>query len=277
MRKKFILITGCSSGIGYSTSKYLKQNNFNVIVSCRKIKDVNKLSEDFEYSIQLDLGSTRSIKSACSLIKKIIKKQNLYGIFCNSGYGLYGALEDLNRNQIRQQFEINLFGHIELINYLIPIMRLKNEGRIIFNSSVLGLVSLPYTSAYNATKFAMEAFAKSLRIELSNTNIKVSLIEPGPIESSFNINALKYLKKINYNKSFHKDKYNKMIKLLTIGKSKYTLPAKSVAIKVYKALISKNPKTQYYVTFPTYVMAYASILPNFLFEKLVRYINKQRI
>ena len=155
-------------------------------------------------------------------------------------------------------------------------MRKQNKGRIIFYSSVLGLGSLPYCSAYNATKFAMEAFASSLRLELINTNIKVTLIEPGPIESNFNINVLKHLKKIDINNSPHKNKYYKFMKYFKREKNKFTLPALSVAKKVYLALKSNNPKSQYYVTLPTYILAYARLLPNPIFEKFLKLISQQR-
>ena len=213
---KYVIITGCSTGIGYETAKYLKEKNFKVIVSCRKNKDVKRLSKEFDYSIQLDTSSSSSIKKAFILIQKIVKNDLVYGIFCNAGYGQFGAVEDLTRALICEQFETNLFGHIELINLFIPFMRKQNEGRIIFNSSVLGLVSFPFSSAYNATKFAMEAFARSLRLELKKTNIKVSLIEPGPIEANFNINALKNLKRVKINNSVYKNKYYKMMKFFLL-------------------------------------------------------------
>ena len=272
----YILITGCSTGIGYETAKFLKEKKYNIIASCRKKIDVKKLSKEFEHIIHLDVSSSKSIKQAFFSIKKIIKKNNIYAIFCNAGYGQWGAVEDLTTHLIKKQFETNIFGHIELINLFIPYMRKKNEGRIIFNSSVLGLVSLPYCSAYNATKFAMEAFASSLRQELINTNIKVSLIEPGPILSNFNVNVLKNFKKINIKNSFHKNKYNKFIKYFNRENNKFTLPALSVAKKVYLALKSNNPKSQYYVTLPTYILAYARLLPNPIFERFLKLINKQR-
>ena len=156
------------------------------------------------------------------------------------------------------------------------MMRQQNEGRIIFNSSVLGLVSLPFSSAYNATKFAMEAFARSLRLELIRTNIKVSLIEPGPIEADFNINALKNLKRLKIEKSVYKRKYYKMMKYLENGSDFFTLPALSVAKKVLIILKSKNPKAQYYVTLPTYVLSYLRILPNPIFENFLNFLNNQR-
>ena len=266
---KYVIITGCSTGIGFATAKYLKEKKYKVIVSCRKNKDVKILSKEFNYSIQLDTSSSNSIKKAYILIKKIVKKNIIYGIFCNAGYGQYGAVEDLSRDLISEQFETNIFGHIELVNLFIPLMRKQNEGRIIFNSSVLGLVSLPFSSAYNATKFAMEAFGRSLRLELKRTNIKVSLIEPGPIEANFNVNAIKNLKRINIDKSVYRKKYYKIMKYLDEGSNFFTLPAISVAKKVHIALKSKNPKAQYYVTLPTYMMSYLRILPNPIFENFL--------
>ena len=275
-KKKFIIITGCSTGIGYETAKYLKEKKFKVIVTCRNNKDVKRLSKEFDYSIQLDTSFSNSIKKSFILIQKIVKNDSVYGIFCNAGYGQFGAVEDLTRALISEQFETNLFGHIELINLFIPLMRKQNEGRIIFNSSVLGLVSLPFTSAYNATKFAMEAFAISLRLELINTNIKVSLIEPGPIEANFNINALKNLKRLKINSSVYKKRYYKTMKYLKDGRNYFTLPALSVAKKVHSALKSKKPKTQYFVTLPTYVMSYLRILPNPIFENFLYLVDKER-
>ena len=277
MRKiKYVIITGCSTGIGYKTAKYLKEKKFKVIVSCRKNKDVKRLSKEFDYSIQLDISSSISVKKAFILIKKIVKNDSVYGIFCNAGYGQFGAVEDLTRALICKQFETNIFGHIEIINLFIPLMRKQNEGRIIFNSSVLGLVSLPFSSAYNATKFAMEAFARSLRLELKNTNIKVSLIEPGPIESNFNNNVLKNLKLLKINNSVYKKRYFTMMKYLNDERNFFTLPALSVAKKVHTALKSKKPKTQYFVTLPTYVMSYLRVLPNPIFEIFLDLLDNQR-
>ena len=120
----------------------------------------------------------------------------------------------------------------------------------------------------------MEAFASSLRLELMNTNIKVSLIEPGPIESNFNINVLKHLNKINFANSFHKKKYHRFLRYFNRGKNKFTLPSSSVAKKVYTILKSNNPKLQYYVTFPTYILSYSRILPNPIFEKFLKLLDK---
>ena len=107
----------------------MKEKKFKIIVSCRNNKDVKRLSREFDYSIQLDTSSSNSIKKAFILIQKIVRNDLVYGIFCNAGYGQYGAVEDLTRDLIREQFETNLFGHIELVNLFIPLMRKQNEGK----------------------------------------------------------------------------------------------------------------------------------------------------
>ena len=124
-KKKYVLITGCSTGIGYETAKYLKQKKFNIIASSRKKNDVKRLSKEFDHSIYLDVASSASIKKSYFNIKKIIKNNSIYGIFCNAGYGQWGAVEDLTVSLIKKQFDTNIFGHIELINLFIPYMRKK--------------------------------------------------------------------------------------------------------------------------------------------------------
>jgi short-subunit dehydrogenase len=152
-------------------------------------------------------------------------------------------------------------------------MRHENEGRIIFNSSVLGLIALPYRGAYNASKYAIEGFADTLRLELADTDIKISLIEPGPIESDFRKNSLTMLKEnINTESSVHRDKYRKVLKRLETEGAvvPFTLPPEAVLKKVEHALESNKPKAHYYVTFPTYLFGYLKrLLPASLLDKLL--------
>ena len=143
---KTILITGCSSGIGYSTALELKNRGHQVIATARKSKDVARLKEEGFTAIQLDLADTYSIKQA------VIDTLELTGgrcdaLFNNGAFGQPGAVEDLSRDVLRFQFETNLFGTHELTNLLIPIMRKQGHGRIIYNSSILGLVAMRYRGA----------------------------------------------------------------------------------------------------------------------------------
>jgi NAD(P)-dependent dehydrogenase (short-subunit alcohol dehydrogenase family) len=270
---KTILITGCSSGIGYSTALELKNRGHQVIATARKSKDVARLKEEGFTAIQLDLADTYSIKQA------VIDTLELTGgrcdaLFNNGAFGQPGAVEDLSRDVLRFQFETNLFGTHELTNLLIPIMRKQGHGRIIYNSSILGLVAMRYRGAYNASKFALEGLADTLRLELFGTNIHISLIEPGPILSEFRINSYAlYKKNIDPVSSFHNDAYEAMeTRLQKEGAAvAFTLPAKAVVDKVIHALESKKPKMRYYVTFPTYLFAVLKrILPMCWMDALLR-------
>jgi len=274
MTKKSVLITGCSSGIGYEVAHGLKKRGYSVFATARKADDVARLQKEGLESFILDLNDSKSIHTA---VESVLNKTNgrLYGLFNNAAYGLPGAVEDISRAALREQFETNLFGTHELTCKILPIMREQGEGRIIQNSSVLGFVALSYRGAYNASKFALEGLTDTLTLELANTNIKISLIEPGPITSKFRANAyLMYKKHINAEQSFHKDNYLKMEqRLLKQGNvAPFTLPPEAVLKKVIHALESKNPKTRYYVTFPTYLFGY---LKRILSDKMMNRILKR--
>jgi short-subunit dehydrogenase len=270
---KTILITGCSSGIGYSTAIELKNRGHKVIASARKEEDVTRLQQDGFIAVQLDLADSVSIQQA---VKKTLAlaDNKIDVLFNNSGFGQPGAVEDLSREVLRFQFETNVFGTHELTNLLIPVMRNQGHGRIIYNSSVLGLVAMTYRGAYNASKYALEALADTLRLELHGSNISVSLIEPGPILSNFRQNSFTlYKKNIATADSFHKATYASMEERLQKAgaAAPFTLPAKAVADKVVHAVESTSPKIRYYVTFPTYLFAFLKrILPASWLDNLLR-------
>ena len=257
MSKKTILITGCSSGIGRHCIDYLANRGHNVIASARNPDDVTKLQAQGYQAIQLDLDDDQSIEQALTQTLKL-SQGRIDALFNNGAYGQPGAVEDLSREALRAQFETNLFGTIALTNRVIPIMRQQQFGRIIQNSSVLGLVTLPFRGAYNASKFALEGISDTLRQELQGSGIDVCLIEPGPIESRFRANAFRmYQKYINSEHSYFVEHYRRTEKRLTKQGPAvpFTLPPEAVCAKVAHALESKKPKTRYYVTFPTYLFA----------------------
>jgi short-subunit dehydrogenase len=266
---KAVLITGCSTGIGLCVGKGLKKRGYRVFATARNPKDVENLKNEGLESFVLDLNDSNSIRET---LDKILEQTGgkLFGLFNNAGFGQPGAVEDLTRQALREQFETNVFGLVELTNLVLPIMRKQGSGRIIQNSSVLGFVVMPFRGAYSASKFALEGISDALRIELAGTNIYVSLVEPGPIESKFRDNAYKkFRENIDTDKSSHKDRYQAMISRLTNDTPSYpfTLPPEAVLKKVIDALENPKPKARYYVTFPTYLFAYLKrILPQFLMD-----------
>lgn len=254
MRK--VLITGCSSGIGYCVAKGLRERGYQVFASARKPEDVEKLENEGFKALLLDLADATSVQDAvCELMLRT--NSELYAVFHNGAYGQAGALEDLSREALEKQFATNVFGWHQLTTLLIPLFRQRNEGRIIYNSSLLGYVALPYRGAYNASKYAIEGIADTLRLELANTDIKVSLIEPGPIESRFRANALKALKEqVSIEQSAHRLSYEGTIRRLEKESPAvpFTLPPEAVLTKVIHALESPNPKVRYRVTLPAHLL-----------------------
>ncbi|MCE5182571.1 MAG: SDR family oxidoreductase [Betaproteobacteria bacterium] len=272
MSLKTILITGCSSGIGHCVATGLAKRGYRVFASARMAEDVRLLQAEGLESVQLDLADSASI---CRAVNEVLARSGgrLDGLFNNGAYGQPGAVEDLRREVLREQFETNLFGTIELTNLIIPVMRAQGHGRIVMNSSVLGLVALPYRGAYIASKYALEGIADTLRLELRGSGIHVSLIEPGPIESRFRANSFAaYRRNIDMTHSVHCDKYMMMERRLAKQGAtvSFTLPPEAVLAKVVHALESTNPKVRYHVTVPTHLFAFLKrILPGRWMDKLL--------
>lgn len=273
MTAKTVLITGCSSGIGHVTAIELKKRGHKVIASARKAQDVKRLRQEGFDAVQIDLADSDSIQKGFHQALEMANNR-IDALFNNSGFGQPGAVEDLPRNSLRAQFETNVFGAQELTNLVIPLMRKQGYGRIIYNSSILGFVAMPYRGAYNASKYALEGIADTMRLELYGSNIAVSLIEPGPILSNFRQNSFAlYKQNIAIESSVHKDKYLAMEERLTKEGAAvpFTLPAQAVADKVVHAIESNCPKIRYYVTFPTYLFAILKrILPAGWLDALLR-------
>jgi len=254
---KNILITGCSTGIGYCAAVSLHQKGYQVLAGVRNISDAQKLQQQGITCIELDLADSQSIVQAFNFACEHFENQ-IDVLFNNAAFGQPGAVEDLSRATLRDQFETNVFGTQELTNLVINRMRQQGHGRIAYNSSVLGIISLAYRGAYNASKYALEGLADTLRLELRDTNIYISLIEPGPIESQFRANAFaKYQQNIDKTQSAHRLTYEAMERRLTkVGPAApFTLPADAVVDKLLHVIESKRPKIRYYVTFPTYLFA----------------------
>ena len=267
-----ILITGCSSGIGYTCAHGLQKRGYNVFATCRKEADVERLKAEGLNAFRLDLCDTKSMHDALSwMLSQTDGRIDI--LFNNGAYGQPGAVEDVSREVLREQFETNVFGTQELSNLVLPYMRKQGGGRIVYNSSILGFVAMSYRGAYNASKFAIEGLADTMRLELYGSGIDVILIEPGPIRSDFRKNALaKFLVNIDYEHSAHKEIYAKTLERLNAsGDAPFTLGAEAVLAVLVKAIVAKKPKARYAVTFPTKLFAFLKrMLPTTLMDIIVR-------
>lgn len=273
MSQKSILITGCSSGIGYTCAHGFSKLGYNVFATCRKESDVVRLKAEGLNAFKLDLGDSQSLHVTLEwMLSQTGGRIDV--LFSNAAYGQPGAVEDLKREVLREQFETNVFGTQELTNLVIPHMRAQKSGRIIYNSSILGFVAMSYRGAYNASKFAIEGLADTLRLELYGSGIEVVLIEPGPIRSAFRQNALaKFLQHIDQEHSAHQAIYAKTLKRLeSSGDAPFTLGAEAVLEVLVKAIETKNPKARYGVTFPTKLFA---VLKRIFSTKMMDYVARK--
>lgn len=206
--KKIAVVTGSSSGIGYTTSLLLARNGFYTYATMRNIqkgKELKKITKTEKLPLEileLDVNKETSVKN---VIKRILKKNKKIDVLVNNaGYGLFGALEDMPLTEIKRQYETNLFGTIRTIKEVLPSMRKQRKGIIVNISSIAGIVGIPAESIYASSKFAVEGLSESLSYELEEFGIKVILIEPGVINTNFVPNI-----KIQYNLTAKQKKFIK--------------------------------------------------------------------
>jgi NAD(P)-dependent dehydrogenase (short-subunit alcohol dehydrogenase family) len=258
VRQKSILITGCSSGIGYDAAHGLAARGWQVFATCRKKEDCVRLRAEGLESFVLDYADEASISAALAQVLAATGG-TLDALFNNGAFALPGAAEDLPRAGLREVFETNVFGWHDLTQKVIPVMRTQGAGRIVNCSSVLGLVCAPWRSAYNASKFAIEGLSDTLRLEMRGTGIEIVLIEPGPVTSKIRQNAtIAFEKWIDWENSARADAYRTtLLKRLydKSGKDRFELPASAVTQKLAHALECRHPRARYFVTTPTYIMA----------------------
>ena len=270
-----ILITGCSSGIGLQTALTLKENNYKVYASARKQKDVDMLKDLGFETFKIDVRNKEEISFA---LNKILENDlKLDAIFNNAGYGQPGAVEDLSVEVLKKQFDTNFFGLHEVTIQAMKIFRTQGFGKIIQHSSVLGIISLKYRGAYNASKYAIEGINDTLRQEVIGSNIFISTINTGPVTSKFRENALKkFNKNITIKGSFFEETYKKELKArleTTEDKAPFNLPASSVAKTVLKIMQKSKPKPRYYVTTATHILGFLKrVLSTSLMDKLLNKI-----
>lgn len=258
-----ILITGCSSGIGHHAAHALQAKGWRVFATCRQDADVARLQSEGLESLRLDYEDPASIESAFG---EVMTRTGgtLDALFNNGAYAIPALIEDLPVDALRQNFEANLFGWHDLTQRVLPVMRNqgpKGQGRIVHCSSVMGFITTKFRGSYAATKHALEAMAMTSRLELRDTDIHVSLIQPGPIATDFRLNSRKNFDHwIDWQASPQRHRYEKLVsRLYATDKSPdpFELQCDAVTAKLERALHDKRPKARYPVTKVTTVSALA--------------------
>jgi NAD(P)-dependent dehydrogenase (short-subunit alcohol dehydrogenase family) len=266
-----ILITGCSSGIGWHCALGIKARGWRVFATARQPHDLARLEAEGVEALFLDYADAGSV-TAC--VREVASRTGgkLDALFNNGAYGQPGAVEDLTREVLEAQFAANFFGWHQLTRECLPLMRANGHGRIVQCSSVLGLVALKWRGAYNASKFAIEALSDTLRLELRGSRIFVSLIEPGPIASKFVETALRnFEQNIDETNSHYQEAYARQrARMGRGGSARFKLGPEAVLEKLIHAVESERPRARYHVTTPTRYMAVARrVLPQRILDHVL--------
>lgn len=259
--QKNILITGCSSGIGLISALDLHQRGYRVIAGCRRPDDLTRLNTLGLTGLLIDMDDPTSVEQAIESVKTLTGGK-LYALFNNAGYGQYGPLTTISRQQMERQFSTNFFGVHQLTLGLLPLLHANGHARILNTSSVMGFIATPGRGAYAASKYALEAWTDTLRMELSDSSISVSLLEPGPITTTFSSNV-------------QQGDHANPVENPGIA-ARFALPPQALLPKIRHALESRYPLRRYPVTLVTYAMAIAKrLLPSCLMDSILNNRSKK--
>lgn len=261
---KSILITGCSSGIGYDAAKTLHARGWQVFASCRQQKDCDRLRAEGLNAPLIDYQRPDTIKSGLAEVLEATGG-TLDALYNNGAQALPGLVEDIPTDGLRLIFEANFFGYHSLTTAVIPIMRRQGHGRIINCSSVLGFMHMSWRGAYVASKFALEGLTHTLRAEMQGSGIHVITLQPGPITTKIRHNSIPLFEKwVNRTEAFRAADYERNLDVL-YGKrppSRFELPPSGATKVLLRALEAPRPRACYRVTLPTHLIALLTrILP----------------
>lgn len=269
-----VLLTGASSGIGWITSIYLASRGYRVYAVARRLEKLEPLKKYGIRPLFMDLCDENSIQA---VVERIIEEEGKIDILINNaGYGVYGAIEDVDLMEAKKQFEVNLFAQARLTQLILPYMRAQRKGKIINISSVAGKMTLPLGAWYHASKHALEAYSDALRMEVQAFAIDVIIIEPGAIKTPWGLIVGKNLQGLAQD-SAYQEMTEKQAKFLLkhYTNNPFLSAPKCVAECIYQAIVANKPKTRYLVGFASKTISLIkSILPDRVFDIMVKHVMK---
>ncbi|HSF38086.1 MAG TPA: oxidoreductase [Nocardioides sp.] len=268
MTSPVALVTGGSSGIGESTARALLAKGITVYAVARRVDRMASLSELGVHTFAMDVTDDASMVAG---IDRIVEEQGRIDVLVNNaGYGSYGAVEDVPIDEARRQFEVNVFGLARLVQLVTPHMRAQRSGRIINISSIGGKFYEPFGAWYHATKFAVEGFSDSLRMELRPFGIQVVLIEPGPIRTEWNEIARDSLLERSGDGPYASYARQAHAVMARFDEPSRASTPEEVADKIVKAALAKRPAARYPVGRGARMITTSrDLLPDRVFDEVV--------
>ncbi len=259
---KIIFITGASSGIGKAVGLYLQEKGYTIYGTSRNPEKYNSKFPLFS----LDVRNVDSIQKA---IAEVIDKEGKIDVLINNaGVGITGALEELSAQEIKNNFETNFFGPIEVIKTILPYMRQNGGGRIINITSIAGYMGLPFRSVYSASKGALELITEALRMEVMEFNIKISNVAPGDFATD--IASRRFHAPLNKNSPYFRI-YKQQLETINSHVDLGSDPLE-MARAIEKIITSKNPKIHYKIGafMQKFSIVLKRVLPDLWYEKMLK-------
>lgn len=255
--KRVVLITGCSSGIGRDAALGLMRAGWRVFATARTEADLEALRAEGLEAVEMDVADAASRAAGMAQVLAATDGR-LDALVNNAAFALPGALEDVPVDGLRSVFEANVFGLHDLTCRALPSLRISG-GRVVNISSVLGFVPLRWRGAYVASKYAVEGLTNVLRLEMSDTPVRVISVQPGPITSRIRQNAVGHFERwVDWEASPRAVQYRDQLRprlYADTGKDTFELGPEATTRVILRALQDRNPRPQYRVTTPTHIAA----------------------
>ena len=247
MTHRVAIVTGATSGIGYETAGLLADHGYQVYAAGRRVERLKPLADKGVTAVQMDLTDSASIEKAVARILQKEKRVDL--LVNNAGYGSYGPVEQVSIDEVRRQFEVNLFGLARLTQLVLPAMRRAGRGRIVNTSSMAGRMVTYMGAWYHATKYALEAFSDALRMETRPFGIDVVLIEPGAIATNWGAIAADHLQKVTRKSAYRKSGFQAAAGLRKLYSSRHLTRPSTIAKAIVRASTVRHPRPRYLLGF----------------------------
>ena len=266
---KSVLITGCSTGIGRVTAERLLANGWKVTATARRVESVKDLADKGARVLSLDVTDEDSMSSAVAAVEEA---DGAVGVLINNaGYGLQGPVEEVPMDEVRRQFETNVFGLVRMCQLVLPGMRSQRWGRIVNISSIGGKLVFPGGALYHGTKHAVEAISDAMRFEVRPFGVKVILVEPGTVLTPFGDTATSSISTGGPYAAFKEGLADTVKGAYEGTMAKMAISPDKVAKVIEKAIASSRPKARYAVGAPARMgIAMRRVTPDRMFDAVLR-------